>query len=104
MSIGENIRRLRTERGWTQDQLAEKLDVTFQAVSSWERDEHSPELDKAVRLAELFGVSLSAVVEDRIGAFKTKKALYDWQHMTKAEIRQALKGELIAYDHLDPII
>ena len=29
---------------------------------------------------------------------------YDWQHMTKAEIRQALKGELIAYDHLDPII
>ena len=29
---------------------------------------------------------------------------YDWQHMTKSEIRQALKGELIAYDHLDPII
>ena len=39
MSIGENITRIRKEKNLTQEQLAEKLGVTFQAVSSWERDE-----------------------------------------------------------------
>ena len=39
MNIGENIRRLREERKLTQEQVAEALDVSFQAISSWERDE-----------------------------------------------------------------
>lgn len=43
VSIGKNIKTLREERSLTQEQLAEKIGVTFQAVSSWERDEYIPE-------------------------------------------------------------
>ena len=39
MSIGTNLRKLREDHKLTQEQVAEKVDVSFQAVSSWERDE-----------------------------------------------------------------
>ncbi len=81
MSIGSNIKYLREERGYTQEKLGEALDVSFQAVSSWERDEYKPDTDKLIRLAELFDVSISAIAEERHKAFKTKEAIYDWEHM-----------------------
>ena len=81
MSIGSSIRSLREERKLTQEQVAEKLGVTFQAVSSWERDEYKPDTDKLIRLAELFDVSVSVLVEDKQGVFKTKDAIYNWEHM-----------------------
>ena len=43
MSIGSNIKSLREERKLTQEQVAEELGITFQAVSSWERDEYNPD-------------------------------------------------------------
>ena len=81
MSIGANIRRLREEKGFTQEKIADELDVSYQAVSSWERDEYKPDLDKLLRLAEVFDVSLSAIVEEKRGVFKTKDAIYNWEHM-----------------------
>lgn len=81
MSLGSNIRRLREERGLTQEQIAEKLDVSFQAVSSWERDEYKPDLDRILKLAELMDVSLSALAEENRRVFKTKEAIYNWEHM-----------------------
>ncbi len=81
MSIGANIRRLRGEKELTQEQIAEELDVSFQAVSAWERDENKPDLDNLLKLAEVFDVSLSAVVEERQHVFKTKEAIYNWEHM-----------------------
>ncbi len=81
MSIGDNIRNLREERKMTQEAVAEVLGVTFQAVSSWERDEYKPDLDKAAKLAEIFDVSISAIVEEKKNTFKTKDAIYDWEHM-----------------------
>ena len=81
MSIGSNIRSLREERRFTQEQVADKLGITFQAVSSWERDEYKPDVEKLIKLAELFGVSVSALVEERQGVFKTKDAIYNWEHM-----------------------
>ena len=81
MSIGSNIRSLREERGFTQEQVADKIGITFQAVSSWERDEYKPDIDKLMKLAELFDVSISALVEERQGVFKTKDAIYNWEHM-----------------------
>ncbi len=91
MSIGANIRQLREERKLTQEQVAEKLGVTFQAVSSWERDEYRPDLDKAVKLADIFGVSLSAIFEEKRKTFKTKDAIYDWEHM-KTYVKTSAKN------------
>lgn len=81
MSIGSNIRSLREERGFTQEQVADRIGITFQAVSSWERDEYKPDTDKLIKLAELFDVSVSALVEDKQSVFATKKAIYNWEHM-----------------------
>lgn len=81
MSLGQNIKALREERKLTQDQVAEALGVSFQAVSSWERDEYKPDTDKLIKLAELFDVSISAIAEEKHKAFKTKEAIYNWEHM-----------------------
>ena len=81
MSIGTNIKSLREERNLTQEQVAEALGISFQAVSSWERDEYRPDTDKLIRLAEILDVSISAIVEEKNKAFKTKEAIYNWEHM-----------------------
>lgn len=81
MRIGTNIKRLREEKGLTQEKLAEMLDVTFQAVSSWERDEYRPEFDTFVRLTEILEVPATEIIEDKSATFNTKKFIYDWEHM-----------------------
>ena len=62
MSLGEQILRLRTQRKLSQGELAEALDVSRQSVSKWETDASVPELDKLLRLSELFGVTLDELV------------------------------------------
>ncbi|MDR0861181.1 MAG: helix-turn-helix domain-containing protein [Oscillospiraceae bacterium] len=54
--IAESIRRLRRERGVTQERLAEAVGVTTQAVSKWERGEAYPDITLVLPLAEYFGV------------------------------------------------
>lgn len=81
MSIGSNIKLFREERKLTQEQVADKLGITFQAVSSWERDEYKPDVEKLIKLAELFDVSVSALVEEKKRVFSTKDAIYNWEHM-----------------------
>ena len=102
MSIGLNIKLHREERNLTQEQVAEALGITFQAVSSWERNEYKPDTDKLVKLAELFDVSVSALVEENSHVFKTKEVIYDWEHMktyVKTTARNfKLKNTLAAVD------
>lgn len=81
MTIGTNLRHLREELGLTQEQVADKMDVTFQAVSSWERDEYKPDIDKLIRLAELYDVSVSALVEEKTAVLTPKDTIYNWEHM-----------------------
>lgn len=62
--IGKNIRSLREAAGLTQSELADRLFVSFQAVSAWERGQSIPDLENAVRLSELFGVSVDSLIKD----------------------------------------
>ena len=57
MTFGEKLQKLRAQAGLSQDQLAELLDVSRQAVSKWERNEAMPEAEKVVRISRQFGVS-----------------------------------------------
>ena len=57
MTFGEKLQKLRARAGLSQDQLAELLDVSRQAVSKWERSEAMPEAEKLVRISHQFGVS-----------------------------------------------
>lgn len=56
--IGDAISKLRNEKGWTQNQLAEKLKVSDKAVSKWESNKGDPSLEFLPIMAELFDVSL----------------------------------------------
>ena len=56
-TMGQIIRRLRKERDLTQEELAELLNVSNQAVSKWERDESMPDISQVVPLANVFGVT-----------------------------------------------
>lgn len=62
MTLGESITRLRMQKGWSQGDLADALDVSRQSISKWETDTSVPELEKLLRLSELFGVTLDALV------------------------------------------
>ena len=64
MTLGEKILDLRRRNAMSQDVLAEKLEVSRQAVSKWERDEAMPETDKIVRMAQLFRVSTDYLLLD----------------------------------------
>lgn len=81
MSIGSNIKRIREIKGFTQEQLADLANVSFQAVSSWERDIYKPDIDKLINIAKVFDVSLSSLVENKQNKFKTKETIYNWEHM-----------------------
>lgn len=67
MSLSEKITALRTGLKLSQGDLAEKLDVSRQSVSKWETGQSVPELDKIVKLADLFGVSVDELVRDGDG-------------------------------------
>ena len=64
MSLGEKLQKLRHEKNFTQEQLAELLGVTRQAVGKWEADSAYPETEKLVRLAKLYGCSLDYLLLD----------------------------------------
>ena len=57
MTFGQKLQMLRQRAGMSQDVLAERMGVSRQAVSRWERDETMPDPDKIVVLADLFGVT-----------------------------------------------
>ena len=62
MSLGTNISRLRAEKRLSQGDLAEVLEVSRQSVSKWETDSSVPDLNRLMKLSQLFGVSLDELV------------------------------------------
>jgi len=56
-TIGQTIKKLRKKNGWTQEELAAKLNISAQAVSKWETDLCSPDISQIVPLTTLFGIS-----------------------------------------------
>ncbi len=61
------IRTLRTERGWSQQDLADKLDVSRQSVNAIETGKYDPSLPLAFALARLFGRSIEQLFDDGAG-------------------------------------
>lgn len=58
IEIANRLAKLRKEKGYSQEQLAEELDISRQAISKWERAEASPDTDNLIELAKLYNVSL----------------------------------------------
>lgn len=73
MSFGKNLQFLRKLRGkMTQEELAEKMQVSRQTVSKWELDAVYPEIDKVLELCELFSVSADNLLREDMTAYDEK--------------------------------
>jgi transcriptional regulator with XRE-family HTH domain len=68
MSLGENIYKHRSARNWSQTDLAEALEVSRQSISKWENNMATPDLDKVIRMGQIFGVTLDELVFDKPAA------------------------------------
>lgn len=64
MTLGEKLSKLRRENNYTQEQLAEMLGVSRQAVSKWESGMTYPETEKLLKLGELYGCSMDYLLKD----------------------------------------
>ena len=83
MSLGENLQFLRKRDNITQEQLAEKLDVSRQSVSKWESDTTYPEMDKLIQLCQMFHCSMDDLVQGYIKDIHVEdKTEYD-NHMNQ---------------------
>ena len=68
MSIGERIQALRKQRGMSQEQLADALSVSRQAVSKWETDESQPDIERLAEISSMFNVSTDYLIKGEYSA------------------------------------
>lgn len=68
MIFADKIIRLRKKNGWSQEELAEKMNVSRQAVSKWEGTQAIPDLEKILMLSRLFGVTTDYLLKDELEA------------------------------------
>lgn len=66
MTFGEKLKLLRKEKGYSQEKFAELLQVSRQAVSKWESDRGTPEIDKLLQISNMFGVTLDYLLKTEI--------------------------------------
>ncbi len=101
MTIGEKILTLRKGRGLSQEQLADALGVSRQAVSKWESEQSTPDIDKIVALADFFGVTTDyllykdADVADDVSS-NLEKPENDTKKLKNRKIQTALEAVAIA--------
>ena len=108
ITLSQNISRLRKEKSMTQEQLAEALGISFAAVSKWERSVTTPELGYIIEMADLFGVSVDALLGYRVqsGACEAvAERLYELQ-VQKAfeEAEKEIEKALVRYPNSFPIV
>ena len=72
-TFGQRLSRIRKEKGFTQNEIADKVGVTSQAVSKWENDLASPDIDILLKLSEIFDIS----VDELLGKETKKTVLND---------------------------
>ena len=96
MTLGENIVRLRTQKNWSQGDLADALEISRQSVSKWETDASIPELDKLLKLSELFGVTLDELVRgEDVPKTEPVPASFAPQATPEREKRRTIAGTVL---------
>ncbi len=85
MSFGKNLESLRKQKGWSQDKLAEKLNLSRQAISKWENETNKPDIDNVKSISKLFAIRIDDLLDNEL----PEKA-------AKIDVRKAEKKEAIS--------
>ena len=96
MNLGERLFELRKAKNLTQDEVAEKLNVTRQTVSKWETNQSTPDFDKILPLCELYEISTEELLkgekpeksEENNCNNKENENKNNYENMTKNQIKQ----------------
>lgn len=89
LMTANRLQQLRKANGYSQDVLAEKLGISRQAVSKWERAESSPSVDNLIDLAKLYGISVDEMLNT-----DNDKVVIKTQSNTKKDIKGKIKSIL----------
>ena len=73
MNLADNLKKIRKEHNLSQEQLAEKLNVSRQSVSKWESNQAYPEMDKMVQLCKLFNLNMDDLLNQDISEVNNNK-------------------------------
>ena len=87
MDFGKQIKQIRADRKMTQEQMANELHVSRQAVSNWENNKNLPDLELIIQIAQVFHLSLDELIlggEDMNNM--TKKLIRDGSETRRAKI------------------
>ena len=95
--VGKNIRKFREKKKMTQEQLAERLSVTRQAISNWETEKTQPDIDTLQKIAQLLEVSVEELIygEER----KATAVLHNVRTVKKGMSFGAALAMVISYVH-----
>lgn len=85
MRISDKIIELRKSRGWSQENLAEYMDVSRQSVSKWESGQSIPDIEKIIKLSELFGVTTDYLLKDNIESKSKDNELENREYYPEVE-------------------
>ena len=66
MILADKIIELRKKNGWSQEELAEKLEVSRQSISKWEGAQSVPDMNRIIKMSEIFGVSTDVLLKDEL--------------------------------------
>lgn len=93
MKLADKIIDLRKKRGWSQENLAEQLDVSRQSVSKWESGLSVPDLDKILRMSDIFGVSTDFLLKEEMDTIENEmddaeKKDSQWETLQQSDVWQ----------------
>ena len=93
MLFSEKLTALRKEKGWSQEDLAEQLDVSRQSVSKWESSASLPDIDHIIQISDLFGVTTDYLLRD----YSTERDLAELQTKPVPPPRTVTESEANSY-------
>lgn len=89
MIFADKLIALRKKSGWTQEELAEQMNVSRQSVSKWESAQSIPDLEKILRLSHLFGVSTDYLLKDDLETPDPLTAVEEPSHLHQISMEEA---------------
>lgn len=101
-TIGETIATLRKEKGMTQNELAERMNVTDKAVSKWERDLSCPDVNTISKLADILDISVKELLKTKKQDYSNNK-IKDLINLTLKTVTMAMGIAVLVLNILDKI-
>ena len=89
MILADKIMTLRKKAGWSQEELAQQLNVTRQSVSKWEGAQSVPDLDKIVQMSRIFGVSTDYLLKDELEELEPAASLAEQPPRRRVSMEEA---------------